>query len=255
MGDGGRIPWGRLLLGGLFALAIFAVLAVLVGPLLAMQLAGGGNYQVRDNAMAPALLAGDWVLVERIHPGEVPRRGEVVVYDDPANRGRQRIMRVVALPGERVQMRGGALYIDGRRAGMERIAERIVTKHPPERHAPVPHCLNDPVPLNGACRQEIWRETLPDGAGRPVLNSQGQIGVARLSAGASPDDTTLFTVPRGHVFVMGDNRDRAIDSRVRHHGPVPLEKLRYRAWLIHTSLDRSARFPRPRLERFFRTVR
>jgi signal peptidase I len=110
------------------------------------------------------------------------------------------------------------------------------------------------VPLDGDCRQEIWLETLPDGTTQRVINSHGTMGKAKLGALGGPDDTGLVLVPKGHVFVMSDNRDHAIDSRNPRHGLVPLEDVRYRVWLIHTSLDRTSRFFRPRWERFFRKV-
>lgn len=255
MGEGGRISWGRLILGGTLALGIAAVLMVLIGPLIAVSLTGGSHFQVRDDSMAPALIAGDWVLAEQLRPGEVPERGTIVVYMEPKSGVQQeRIMRLVGLPGERLQMRGGALYIGGQRARMEQIGERVIAKRPPDRRAPLPLCLNDPVAIDGDCRQEIWRETLPDGTAQRVINSQHKLGVARLARGDSPDDTTLFRVPRDHVFVMGDNRDHAVDSRYRRHGMVPVENLRYRVWMVHTSLDRSARFLQPRWGRFFRKV-
>lgn len=254
MGEGGRIPWGRLILGVILALGVASALAALVGPLLASAVSGGSSYRLRDDSMAPALITGDWVLAEEIYPGELPRRGDIILYERPGGHGEEGIGRVVGLPGERVQMRGGALYIDGQRAGMERLAERVVPRRPPGRRAPLPLCLNDPVPLDGDCRQEIWRETLPDGTVERVINSHGTIGMAKPSGRASADDTPQVLVPKDHVFVLGDNRDHAIDSRHPQHGPVPLGNVRYRVWLIHTSLDRTSRFFRPRWGRFFQKV-
>ncbi len=255
MGDGARISWGRLILGMALALGIAAALAVLVGPLVATSLVGGGNYRVHDDSMAPALIAGDWVLAEKLHPGEIPERGAIVAYEDETGGfPEQRLMRLIGLPGERIQMRGGALYIDGRRAAMERLGERVIEKRPPGRGAPLPVCLDDPVKVHGDCRQELWRETLPDGTSQLVINGRHRIGKARLSGEAGADDTPVYTVPKDHVFVIGDNRDQALDSRFPRHGTVPVENLRHRVWMVHTSLDRTDRFPQPRLARFFRKV-
>ena len=137
---------------------------------------------------------------------------------------------------------------------MERIGERVIEKRPPGRGAPLPACLNAPVAVYGDCRQELWRETLPDGTSQVVINSQHRIGKARLAGDSGADDTPAVTVPKGHVFVLGDNRDQAEDSRAPGHGTVPVERLRHRVWMVHTSLDRTARLPYPRWSRFFRQV-
>ncbi len=254
MGHGGRISWSRLILGGLLALAIAAALLTLIGPLVAMRFAGGGNTQIQNDAMAPVLLTGDWVLAKALTPGQVPPRGTVVIYEHPQRRGEEYVMRVMGLPGERIQMRGGALYIDGQRAGLERLEDRVIRKRPPGRRMRMPLCINDPVRVDGECRQERWRETLADGTSGIILNTRRKIGVAALSGPDTADDTGLFKVPGDQVFVIGDQRDSALDSRDKRHGLVPIHNLRYRVWMIHTSLDRSARFLTPRWDRFFREV-
>lgn len=254
MGDGGRIPWGRLVSGLVIGLGVATALVVLIGPLVAMSLVGGTHLRVRDDAMAPALVTGDWVLAESLHPGEVPERGDIVIYEVPHGRGEEQVMRVIGLPGDRVQMRGGALYLNGARARMERIGERVIDKRPPGRRAHLPLCLNEPVAIGGNCRQEIWRETLPDGTEERVINSHNDIGMATLSGAAEPDNTDVLRVPKDHVLVMGDNRDQAKDSRDPRHGMVPLDRVMARVWIIHTSLDRSSRFFTPRWERFFQRV-
>ena len=163
-------------------------------------------------------------------------------------------MRVMGLPGERIQMRGGALYIDGKRAKLERLDDRVIAKRPWGRRTPLPLCINDPVLFDGDCRQERWRETLADGSSGIVLNTRRKIGLAVLTGPDNSDDTGAFNVPGDKVFVIGDNRDIAFDSRDQKHGLVPIHNLRYRVWMIHTSLDRAARFFSPRWDRFFREV-
>jgi signal peptidase I len=231
---------------------------VFVGPLIAVQFTGGSQQRIRTDAMAPALLPGDWVLAEALPPGQVPPRGAIVLYNDPDGRAGRQALRLMGLPGERVQMRGGALYIDGDRAEMERLDDRVIPKRPPGRWSRMPLCINDPVDVNGDCHQERWRETLPDGTSEVVLNTRGRIGVATLahtgSGGRSGDDTRQIRIPNDEVFLIGDNRDSAYDSRAPRYGLVPLHRLHYRVWLIHTSLDRSARFLTPRWDRFFRKV-
>jgi signal peptidase I len=254
MGHGGRISWGRLILGGLLALVVATALMILFGPLVATRLAGGDSQQIRNAAMAPVLLPGDWVLAEALFAGRAPPRGTIVVYQHPQQRGENHIMRVMGLPGERIQMRGGALYIDGKRARMERLEDRVIRKRPPGRRMRMPLCINDPVKVDGECRQERWRETLADGTSGIILNTRRKIGVAVLSGPDNADDTGVFVVPGDQVFVIGDNRDVALDSRDKRHGLVPIHKLHHRVWLIHTSLDRSARFLSPRWDRFFREV-
>jgi len=255
MDGGGQISWGRLVLGALLGLAIMAAVLVLVGPLLAMRVAGGSNYRIKTEAMEPALLPGDWVLVESLLPGQVPPRGAIVVYEHPQQRGVEQIMRVVGLPGERIQIRGGAVVVNGTRVGMERTEDRVIRKLRPAPRTTMPRCINDPVKDGADCRQESWRETYPDGSVVTVLNTQNWIGTSAPARGNSPDDTTQFLVPKGEVFLMGDNRDLAVDSRFPLHGMVPIRNLRYQVWMIHTSLDRSSRFPSLRIERFFTMVR
>ena len=171
MGHGGRISWSRLILGGLLALAVAGALLMLIGPLAAARFAGGSNMQIKSDSMAPALLPGDWVLAEALIHGRAPPRGAIVVYQHSHGRDESHIMRVMGLPGERIQMRGGALYINGRRATMERLEDRVIRRRPPGRRLPMPRCINDPVKIDGECHQERWRETLADGTSEFVLNT------------------------------------------------------------------------------------
>jgi len=249
------IPWSRVILGGALALGISTVLLALVGPLIVIRLFGGDHYQITGDAMAPTLLTGDWVLAEALETDGLPPRGTVVAYKDPAAPGLELVMRIIGLPGDTVQMRGGVVFLNGERAKMEQIGDRVISNRPPARHAAWPKCMNEPVAIDGECHQELWRETLPGGTTELILNSRGKIGLAQFSGGDGLDDTQLFIVPKNAVFVMGDNRDISADSRSPGHGMVPIGSLRHKVWMVHSSLDRSSRFFRPRFDRFFTTVR
>lgn len=168
--------------------------------------------------------------------GSMPERGDVVVFRHPVA-GTDYIKRLIGLPGDRIQMRDGVLYINGEKAEQEP-AGTFVEEF--EKQGPVgnlPRCQNAPVGLGGECRKSRFIEDLPGGPSHSVLN----IGTSRL------DNTPVYTVPEGHFFFMGDNRDNSTDSRVAQAalgvGFVPFENLIGRAThVIFSSAGRSMLF-------------
>ncbi|OZB16293.1 MAG: signal peptidase I [Rhodobacterales bacterium 34-62-10] len=157
----------------------------------------------------------------RLFAGE-PERGDVVVFRHPVN-GQDYIKRLVGLPGETVQVIGGVLHINNQPVQLEDDGsfEEVMTAQGPQRLRP--RCENGPVGEGGVCIKSRQIETLPGGRSHAVLN------IARQSS----DDTPLYTVPAGHYFFMGDNRDNSTDSRVPQQaggvGFVPYENLIGRA--------------------------
>ncbi len=153
-----------------------------------------------------------------------PERGDVVVFKHPRT-GEDYIKRVVGMPGERVQMRGGVLHIEGEAVGMARdgvFLDSAFGRCDDRRVA-------DGRPV---CALEAWTETLPGGRSHVVLNT---------AEGLAFDDTPEFTVPAGHFFFMGDNRDNSRDSREPRAaggvGFVPFENLVGRAEVIAVSAE------------------
>lgn len=180
-----------------------------------------------------ALGRGDWRLLPK-----TPEYGDIVILQPPAETdgaGIDWIKRVVALPGDRIAVVNGQIVLNGK---------------PVPREAEVPDRL--PVDANNTCDSftypggqvrlpsgetvcelPTWRETLPNGASYRVLDTQ---------PGNWLDNFAEVTVPEGHVFLMGDNRDHSSDSRAPLEGgglggSIPLSDIGGRAEFITFSLD------------------
>ncbi|MBK0400056.1 signal peptidase I [Limibaculum sp. M0105] len=146
------------------------------------------------------------------------------------------VKRVIGLPGDRIQVRGGILHINGQALPTEPVADFVEEKAVRGVPPGLPRCMNEPVGLGGECRKEQYIETLPGGRKHAILNVEGEMGNVRPITGRA-DDTREFVVPDGHLFFMGDNRDNSVDSRFPDVGTVPLENLIGRADLIAFSSD------------------
>lgn len=185
-------------------------------------------FSIPSGSMRPTLLEGDYLFVSKyaygysryslpfgldLFSGRIwsaePKRGDVVVFKLPSDPSVDYIKRVIGLPGDRVQMRGGVLYINDQAVKRERVG----TIDNPDVTE-----VNRPV--------EVYRETLPDGVTYDTLD---------LAPNSIGDDTRVFEVPAGHYFMMGDNRDNSLDSRFGV-GYVPFENLVGRANIIFFSI-------------------
>ncbi len=225
-------------------------------------------FWIPSGSMKDTLLVGDFLFVNKMaygysrHScpfsmcpfsgrifGREAQLGDVAVFRHPVS-GADFIKRIVGLQGDRVQMKDGVLFINGEEAKQtpDGVFEEIF-----ERQGPVggtPNCANRPVTLGEVCVKQKAVEQLPNGVSHSVLN----IGNA-----PSIDNTGIFTVPEGHYFFMGDNRDNSTDSRVRQPagvGFVPFENLVGRAdRVMFSSAGRSMLyFWTWRPDRFFKSI-
>jgi signal peptidase I len=192
-------------------------------------------FNIPSGSMVPTLLVGDYLFVSKFSygysryslpfglpliPGRIlfqqPERGDVVVFKLPKDNSTDYIKRVIGLPGDRIQVRNGLLYVNDVPVKRERIEDYI------SREGTNPF------------RAAQYIETLPNGQKHRIVE---------LSDSAPYDNTPVFEVPPGHYFMMGDNRDNSLDSRAPEGGVgyVPVENLVGRAEFIFFSTDGAAR--------------
>ncbi len=219
-----------------------------LGALFALPLTIWQPYWIPAGSMKPTLLIGDYIAVRPL-TGDVAR-GDVVVFRHPAS-GVEYVKRVAGLPGDRVQMRDGVLVLNGAPVPQEPAGDFVEPYLPQGRPGSFPACAGDPPAVGGQCRKALAVESLPGGPSYRVLNIRDGF----------LDDTVELTVPDGHVYVIGDNRDNALDSRLPRTvggiGPVPLADLAGRVgFVVFSSAGRSLWNPANwRPGRYMRPVR
>jgi signal peptidase I len=188
-------------------------------------------FSVPSESMLPTLEVGDYFFVSkyaygysrhsfpfslapfagRVLAGE-PARGDIVVFKLPSDNATDYVKRLVGLPGDRIQVKAGILYVN----------EVAVPR------TPVP----SQVHRDGRGNSLVFHETLATGAGWDTIDRYRSV----------QDDTEVFLVAPGHYFMMGDNRDNSQDSRFAGQvGQVPAENLVGRAEFVFFSTNGSAR--------------
>ncbi|HRD46349.1 MAG TPA: signal peptidase I [Caulobacter sp.] len=210
---------------------VYALLIALVLRIFLFQ-----PFTIPSASMEPNLLQGDYIIVSKFSYGyskhsvpfspplfkgrilaSEPKRGDIIVFKLPSDTGVDYIKRLVGLPGDRIQVKGGILYIN------EKAVPRVY----------------DGVGAAGVCWNGAdvarFSETNPEGRAYKTYD---------CGPGGDLDDTPVFLVPAGHYFFMGDNRDNSADSRA-DVGFVPAENLEGKAQIILLSWHKEAELLKP----------
>jgi signal peptidase I len=220
-------PPGRLGSAAREVLDAATHLAVVVAVFIAVQFLVFKPFTIPSSSMEPGLETGDYVIVTSFDYGwsraalpfaaplfhgrlfgRPARRGDVVVFRLPRDPATTYVKRLIGLPGDRIQMREGRLYIND-----TMVPRRAIGRFDGDRR---------------------YVETLPSGREHEIIE---------ISDADRHDDTPVFIVPVRHYFMMGDNRDNSLDSRIPAAeggvGFVPEENLVARVDRLLFSLDPS----------------
>ncbi|MVT49228.1 signal peptidase I [Bradyrhizobium yuanmingense] len=220
---------------------LILMIPVLWSPVILFRFVLYQPFNIPSGSMTPALMVGDYVFAAKYPYGygryslpfasswisgrilaADPEYGDIVVFRTAKDSSADYVKRVVGLPGDRIQMRQGRLILNDR---------------PVTRVALEATFADEACGVDDGAAVKRWRETLPSGASYVTYDC--------LDDGYL-DNTNVFTVPPGHIFVLGDNRDNSTDSRMSTFGFVPMDNLVGKVTRIFWSLDDEGE---PRFER------
>ncbi|MBP5698610.1 MAG: signal peptidase I [Alphaproteobacteria bacterium] len=195
-------------------------------------------FKIPSGSMYPTLEVGDFLFVSKYTYGysrhsfpfsfpsfkgriwqDLPERGDVVVFKYPGDNKTDYIKRIIGIPGDTVQVKDGLLYINHQNVPRQKVGRYVISEY-----TPFPQEFVEYI------------ETLPNGKQHRILEYSDDVMIV--------DNTPEFTVPEGHYFMMGDNRDNSNDSR-KDIGMVPLENIEGKARFLFYSHDDTSSWYNP----------
>ena len=189
-------------------------------------------FTIPSGSMIPTLLVGDFIFVSQYKYGyskyslpfsppiikgrilkKKPKRGDVVVFKTPNDNKTDYVKTLIGLPNDKIQVKDGKLYINNKIVKRDSVLNSSIKVH------------------NNYLNNFDYVEILPNDKKHIIRELKGDDGPS--------DNTIVYTVPENNFFLMGDNRDNSIDSRVLNYvGFVPFENLVGKAEIIFFSIDK-----------------
>jgi len=197
-------------------------------------------FNIPSGSMIPTLLIGDYVFVSKYSYGyskfsapfslplfsgrifgSVPKRGDVAVFRETRDTSIDYVKRVIGLPGDKIQVKDGLLYVNGTLAARDTVGDYLSDNESGSR-----------------IMAKEYIEHLPGGPEHHILKFTDSSNFDPASD-VDPNNTPEYVVPADHLFMMGDNRDNSLDSRFMATGLgfVPMENLVGRAQFVFFSID------------------
>ncbi len=172
-------------------------------------------FKTPAGSMLPSILVNDHILLNKsIYLRQTPQRGDIVIFIYPNDRSKDFIKRIVALPGDSVEIKDNVLYVNDIALNYLEIDTQ------------------DLAEIKGQLTGQVFKET------------NGEVSYKIMLIDAPPQNYPRTIVPDGHCFVLGDNRNNSLDSR--HFGPVPLVDVKGRVDYIYLPAESWSRFGRYR---------
>jgi signal peptidase I len=223
---------------------IFAIILAFVMRQFVVQ-----AFKIPSGSMEQTLLIGDHILVNKfLYRFTSPKRFDIIVFRYPWDEERDFIKRVIALPGDRVQVRNRRVYVNGQPL-KEPYARYMVTRLREDNFGPlvVPK-KGDTIEIRSDKRLYLNGEPIPIPSGRYYPRDRGaaMTGFEVFYGPLFPRGTTLqrpagpFVVQHDYYFTLGDNRDNSKDSR--YWGFVRSTRILGKAFFIYWSWNRNGRF-------------
>ena len=169
-------------------------------------------FRIPSASMEPTLLVGDFLLVDKQVGGNTPilppadlHRGDVIVFHDPVDDTRHLVKRIIAIPGDRVRLRAGRVWLNGK-------------------------ILTEPYAVYRSGGTNLYRDFFPNAPSPdPEVTSAWWIRMRGMV------DRGELVIPPNSFFVLGDNRNDSLDSRF--WGLVPRAAIVGRPFLVYLSLQ------------------